>query len=128
MNGGASAERIFFELCATQRRERLLHGDMHHENVLFDRARGWLAIDPKGVRPLRNPCGRPDLFAQPDVIRRRADLFARTLFIDSARALRWAFAQAVLAAIWQIEDGTPLEPDNRWLAFARAIGSVCDEP
>lgn len=133
----ASAERIFFDLCATQRRERLLHGDLHHENVLFDRARGWLAIDPKGVRgeleyeigaALRNPCGRPDLFAHPDVIRRRADLFARTLSIDSARALRWAFAQAVLAAIWQIEDGRPIEPDNRWLAFARAIGSVCDEP
>jgi hypothetical protein len=34
----------------------------------------------------------------------------------------------VLAAIWQIEDGRPIEPDNRWLAFARAIGSVCDEP
>jgi streptomycin 6-kinase len=131
----ASAERIFFDLCDSQQSERLLHGDLHHGNVLFDRERGWLAIDPKGVRgeleyeigaALRNPCDRPGLFAQPDVIRRRADRFARAVAVDPARVLRWAFAQAVLAAIWQIEDGAPVEPDGRWLAFARAIGTLCE--
>ena len=132
----SAAERIYFDLCASQRRERLLHGDLHHDNVLFDDARGWLAIDPKGVRgeleyelgaALRNPCERPDLFARADVIRRRVDRFADTLGVDPVRVLRWAFAQAVLAAIWQIEDGVRLEPNNRWLAFARAIGSLTGE-
>jgi len=132
----SAAERVYFDLCASQRRERLLHGDLHHDNLLFDTTRGWLAIDPKGVRgeleyelgaALRNPCERPDLFAQPDVIRRRVDRLTQTLNVDPTRVLRWAFAQAVLAAIWQIEDGTPVGPDNRWLAFARAIGSLCDE-
>lgn len=28
---------------------RLLHGDLHHGNVLWDRRRGWQVIDPKGV-------------------------------------------------------------------------------
>ncbi|WP_373298360.1 aminoglycoside phosphotransferase family protein [Paludibacterium paludis] len=32
-----------------QRCHRLLHGDLHHDNVLFDSSHGWLAIDPKGV-------------------------------------------------------------------------------
>jgi streptomycin 6-kinase len=45
---------------------RLLHGDLQHYNVLLDRKRGWLAIDPKGVvaegefelgAALRNPIG-----------------------------------------------------------------------
>ena len=29
--------------------QMLLHGDLHHWNVLLDRERGWMAIDPKGV-------------------------------------------------------------------------------
>ena len=31
----------------------LLHGDLHHENVLNGGDRGWLAIDPKGIRGAR---------------------------------------------------------------------------
>ena len=27
----------------------LLHGDLHHWNILLDAQRGWMAIDPKGV-------------------------------------------------------------------------------
>ncbi len=27
----------------------LLHGDLHHWNILDDASRGWMAIDPKGV-------------------------------------------------------------------------------
>ena len=27
----------------------LLHGDLQHYNVLLDKDRGWVAIDPKGV-------------------------------------------------------------------------------
>ena len=27
----------------------LLHGDLHHWNILLDAERGWMAIDPKGV-------------------------------------------------------------------------------
>jgi streptomycin 6-kinase len=27
----------------------LLHGDLHHWNILLDESRGWMAIDPKGV-------------------------------------------------------------------------------
>ena len=132
----SAAERIYGDLCGSQQHVRLLHGDLHHENVLHDHRRGWLAIDPKGVRgeleyelgaALRNPCERADLFAQPDVIRRRVGRLTQTLSVDPTRVLRWAFAQAVLAAIWQIEDGTPVGPDHRWLAFARAIGTLCGE-
>jgi Aminoglycoside/hydroxyurea antibiotic resistance kinase len=36
-------------LAATQRDVAVLHGDMHHENVLKFSSRGWPAIDPKGL-------------------------------------------------------------------------------
>lgn len=108
------ARETYVELCRTQTNPRLLHGDLHHENVLFDSARGWVAIDPKGVigeleyelgAALRNPYERPDIFTQPRVIERRLKRFAAKLPIDEARALRWGFAQAVLSEIWGIEDG-----------------------
>ena len=102
------------DLAATQREPALLHGDLHHYNVLSDRARGWCAIDPKGVvgeleyelgAALRNPIDRPDLFATLDVVERRLDQFGLVLGIDVSRARGWCFAQAVLSAIWSIEDG-----------------------
>jgi streptomycin 6-kinase len=104
----------YVQLANSQRDVALLHGDLHHYNVLRDSTRGWLAIDPKGVvaemayeigAVLRNPTERPDLFASPVVIEKRIRLFARVLPVDADRILRWAYAQTVLSAIWAIEDG-----------------------
>jgi streptomycin 6-kinase len=44
----SAAHQLYLELCASQTRVRLLHGDLHHGNVLFDTKRGWVAVDPKG--------------------------------------------------------------------------------
>ena len=123
------ARRIYADLCATQRNPALLHGDLHHYNVLSDRARGWCAIDPKGVvgeleyelgAALRNPFDRPDLFAKLDVVERRLDHFGLVLGIDTSRARGWCFAQAVLAAIWHTEDGSSAGIDAA-LALARVL-------
>jgi streptomycin 6-kinase len=70
---------------------------------------------------LRNPSERPDLFADPAVIQRRVERFTRELGLNAARAQSWAFAQAVLAAIWGIEDGIRVEPDRGWLALAALL-------
>lgn len=87
------ARRIYADLAATQREPALLHGDLHHYNVLSDRARGWCAIDPKGVVgelefelrvALRNPIGRPDLFASLEIAERRLEHFGLALGIDSS--------------------------------------------
>ena len=121
------------ELVDSQTRPRLLHGDLQHSNVLFDDRRGWTAIDPKGVvgelefeigAALRNPIERPDVFAAPAVIERRVNHFATMLDLDVDRVLRWAFAQAVLSAIWDIEDGSiePATPVS--VRLAEAIRSM----
>ena len=44
-----AAHDTYRALCASQSAVRLLHGDLHHRNVLSDSRKGWLAIDPKGV-------------------------------------------------------------------------------
>jgi streptomycin 6-kinase len=123
------AQRIYADLCATQRVPALLHGDLHHYNVLSDRARGWCAIDPKGVvgelefevgAALRNPIDRPDLIATLDVVERRLDQFGLALGLDVSRARGWAFSQAVLSAIWSFEAGHAAEAESA-LQLARVL-------
>ena len=108
------AAGVFFELCDSMSNEVVLHGDLHHENLLRAHA-GWLAIDAKGVvgEPayevgalLRNP--KPGLLSLPHpgrVLRRRADALCEALDLDRSRVRAWAYAQAVLSAAWSVEDG-----------------------
>ena len=122
--------RLYDGLCASQQTVRLLHGDLQHYNILFDAERGWTAIDPKGVvgeieyeigASLRNPLEKPDLLACPDTIERRLKLFESRLKIDFKRALGWGFAQAVLSAIWSVEDGFAIDESDPALKLANAI-------
>ena len=124
------AQRIYADLCATQRNPALLHGDLHHYNVLSDRARGWCAIDPKGVvgeleyelaAALRNPFDRPELYASLDVVERRLEQFGMVLGLDVSRARGWCFAQSVLSQIWEIGDGHDVEASSPELRLARAL-------
>jgi streptomycin 6-kinase len=123
------AKAEYAALCASQGRPCLLHGDLHHYNVIRDANRGWLAIDPKGLvgeleyevgASMRNPYERPELLADPARIERHIRCFERELGLDADRTLRWAFAQAVLAASWELEEGHRLEPGNAWIALAEA--------
>lgn len=123
------AQRIYSDLAATQRNPALLHGDLHHYNVLSDRERGWCAIDVKGVvgeleyelgAALRNPIERPDLFAKLDVVERRLERFGLALGLDVGRARGWCFAQAVLSAIWSAEHENDAEREAA-LTLARAL-------
>ena len=125
-----AGHHVFSELCASQRGPRLLHGDLQHYNVLFDSRRGWGAIDPKGVMGeleyeigavLRNPFERPELFLARATIERRLKAFANKLNLDVERMLAWSFAQAVLSAIWDIEDGFAVNPMNSSLRLAQII-------
>jgi streptomycin 6-kinase len=108
------AERLYFELCASQGPPILLHGDLHHENVVRDEARGWLAIDPKGIlgeaayetcAMLRNPGEARGFENTTAVIERRARQMSERLGHDYDRIIAWCFAQWVLAALWGFEDG-----------------------
>ncbi|HEY8746015.1 MAG TPA: aminoglycoside phosphotransferase family protein, partial [Chloroflexota bacterium] len=86
------AEALSQELLASSPRQVLLHGDLHHYNILTAERSPWLAIDPKGV--IGDPgydVGQfllnPDLGGaerQPDVVRRRLDVFAEELAYDRA--------------------------------------------
>lgn len=123
------AERLYRDLLASAAAPVLLHGDLHHDNILSARRAPWLALDPKGVvgEPafevgalLRNPramiAREPDL---PRLLARRLDLLAERLEIDRERLLGWGQAGAVLSAWWSYEDHGRVDPIS--LAVARAL-------
>ncbi len=110
----ARGNEVFLELSRSQAPPVLLHGDLHHGNIVFDEQRGWLAIDPKGLlgereyefgAMQRNPTAKPELFADASVILSRVEIISERLVLNKERILAWAFAQGVLSAIWSIEDG-----------------------
>jgi streptomycin 6-kinase len=43
------AEKAFKEIERNTTGDVVLHGDLHHENILLDDQSGWIAVDPKGV-------------------------------------------------------------------------------
>ncbi|WP_287007562.1 aminoglycoside phosphotransferase family protein [Legionella sp.] len=101
-------------LLKTSSELRLLHADLHHDNILKN-GKNWLVIDPKGVLGelcyevaafIRNPI--PDLLESETVWRiidDRITRFASCLKLDPKRIRQWCFVQAVLAWCWSIEDG-----------------------
>lgn len=108
------AQQAFFALAESQGKQILLHGDLHHDNILYDESRGWLAIDPKGIVGeaeyeagcwLRNPIESLATLTSPNVINERISIIEDKLGLDRERVIGWAFAQSVLAGIWSAEDG-----------------------
>jgi streptomycin 6-kinase len=107
------AEMLYPQLCSTVRSPLLLHGDLHHENILSTNSGEWLAIDPKGiigeadygvVQFLMNNLPQENALTMTE---RRVDIFVRELQLQKPRVLAWAFCHAVLSAWWFIEDSVP---------------------
>lgn len=106
-----TAESLFDELLGSAGAPVLVHGDLHHFNILSATRRPWIAIDPKGLAAepayesgalLRNPS--PDRYLDPAVQRRRVAVLADELGTDPQRITGWGAAQAVLSAWWTYED------------------------
>ncbi|OAI30086.1 hypothetical protein A1351_23105, partial [Methylosinus sp. R-45379] len=111
-------------LLAEPRDVAVLHGDVHHGNILDFGARGWLAIDPKGLSGERgydyaNILCNPDeaTSTAPGRLARQATLIAQASGIEYRRLLEWTLAHAALSAAWFLEDGG--RPECR-LAVAEA--------
>lgn len=113
------ARKLRDHLLATSTPDVLLHGDLHHDNILLH-DHGWRAIDPKGVVGefafeipafIRNPL--PDIVNDAQLTQRtkfRIQEFSKHLEISPQRIISWCFVQAVLAWIWAHQDGLPSHP------------------
>jgi streptomycin 6-kinase len=110
------------ELLREPRDVAVLHGDIHHGNILDFQARGWLAIDPKGLVGERgfdfaNTFCNPDYetATAPGRLVRQVDVIAERANLERPRLLKWILAYAGLSAAWTLGDG-----ENPGLALAVA--------
>ncbi|MDX2297996.1 MULTISPECIES: aminoglycoside phosphotransferase family protein [Streptomyces] len=89
--------------------DRLLHWDLHYDNVLGAEREPWLVIDPK---PLAGDPGFELLPAltnlwdpDPAVIRWRFDLLTERLGLDRERARAWTLGRVLQNGLWEVEEG-----------------------
>ncbi|MFF5976731.1 aminoglycoside phosphotransferase family protein [Streptomyces sp. NPDC012769] len=101
--------------------DRLLHWDLHYDNILAAEREPWLAIDPKplagdpgfellpALTDLWDDDGGPD----PAETLWRFDLLTEHLGLDRGRARAWTLARVLQNGLWDVEDGEPaLDPDQ----------------
>ncbi|MBN3555573.1 hydrogenase expression protein HypB [Fictibacillus nanhaiensis] len=88
----------------------LLHGDLHHYNLLAN-GDSWTVIDPKGligdreyevVQYLLNKLPEQEV---EEITEKRIDIFVDVMNLNRERVLLRGYSHAVLATCWTIEDG-----------------------
>lgn len=132
----AHSAAIARKLLADPRDIRSLHGDIHHENVLDFGARGWLAIDPKGLWGERgfdyanifcNPDiehPRPAVAVRKDIFCQRVETVSAAAGIERGRLLDWIVAWSGLSASWIIADGDDAGVNLAVLSLALACSDA----
>jgi streptomycin 6-kinase len=116
------ADRLLTDLCASAPTTVVLHGDLHHDNVLASTREPWLAIDPHGYvgdpgfevgAGLYNP--DPDLRddALTALVPARLERFADGLGMPLERLTAWGFVMAVLSEVWNNDRG-PVPPGRAY--------------
>jgi streptomycin 6-kinase len=96
--------------------DRLVHADLHYDNILAGRREPWLAIDPKPVS------GDPE-HAVPELLWTRVDelhdaegirnllsMLVRAAELDFEKARRWALVRCIDYWLWGLEHGLTEDP------------------
>jgi streptomycin 6-kinase len=108
----------------------VLHGDIHHDNILDFGERGWLAIDPKRIVGER-AFDYANIFCNPDLadltrpvaaqhFQRRLETITEVAGLDRTRLLEWIVAWTGLSAAWFLSDGGSPDTDLAIGALALA--------
>ncbi|WP_406686810.1 aminoglycoside phosphotransferase family protein [Rossellomorea vietnamensis] len=108
----AKAETLYPELLSSSTDLYLLHGDLHHGNILYSDSSGWTAIDPKGligereydcIQFMLNEWEKWD--APLELLRYRTETIASLLSLSYERLLQYGFCHSILSASWSVEGG-----------------------
>ncbi|WP_175991132.1 aminoglycoside phosphotransferase family protein [Bacillus sp. Marseille-Q1617] len=108
----SKAESLFRRLLGSPQDRYLLHGDLHHENILYSEAAGWTAIDPKGLIGEREyDCIQYTLNHWKDhenpyeLLKFRTLTLSSLLSLSYEKLIAYGFCHSVLSACWCTEDG-----------------------
>lgn len=122
------AEKAFNEILQSSNGDVILHGDLHHENILLDEQGGWTAIDPKGVTgPHCLETGRyllnflPENLTMTDrekMVRERVAIFSAELGYSVACIAACGLVDSVLGHCWSFEE------ENLSDAWNEGVGQI----
>lgn len=107
------AQKFASHLLANQSDVCLLHGDIHHENIIQDEKGAWIAIDPQPligpraydcVNALHNPHKMPQLTENTSRLLQQTDTLSQIMGIDRQSIINYAFVYGCLSACWSMED------------------------
>ncbi len=87
------------QLLASSDPNVLLHGDLHHDNILQN-GDGWVVIDPKGV--IGSPIN--EIWALVMDMERDIEFIANFFKFNLQDVWDWYFVHLILAACWNLED------------------------
>lgn len=96
-------------LLQTAQNEKVLHGDLHHDNVLQN-GNDWIVIDPKGViGEVEFEMAAFDFvhaseMADKNILHKRIEQLAKKSGFDVERIRDWVFVRLMLSAAWSVED------------------------
>lgn len=108
----ARASGLFTELSAAATDPVVLHGDLHHDNILQASRSPWLAIDPHGAvgdpgyeigSMLFNPNPDDRDATALSLVPARIEQLADGLGVPPERVVAWGFVKAVLSQVWSCE-------------------------
>ncbi|CAN5431943.1 aminoglycoside phosphotransferase family protein [soil metagenome] len=109
----SKVQSLFTSLTADRSHDLLLHGDLHHDNILSHNST-WKVIDPHGYigdpvaevgAMLRNPTDSfPTDHPLSSIIETRLRILVEELPFDAQRIKAWAYCMTMLSAAWNIED------------------------
>lgn len=127
----SEAESLFKDLTRDRSGDFLLHGDLHHENIL-QHGDSWKVIDPHGYVGdpvaetgvmIYNPLGElPKDASLARLLETRIRIMAEELSYDPRQVQAWCFCKTMLSAAWNIPD-FPAQAQNE-LQIAAVIRSL----
>jgi streptomycin 6-kinase len=118
------AEYFFKKMNETSTQSYLLHGDLHHYNIL-SKNDSWMVIDPQGligereydlIQYLLNKLPEKDCR---EIIKKRINNFTEELGLNKERILMWGIAHSILSTAWSVEDN-----ENYSTSFFKGIDAL----
>lgn len=125
-----AAEELLPELNLAQRPSVLLHGDLHHMNILRDGKTGWRAIDPKGVigpqcleagRFIQNQMQMVNPAEREQCLDEMTSILARRLGESKRTIAICGFIDCVLGTCWSFQDNAGLGEISESMDYCQVL-------
>lgn len=127
------AIHLFQELTQDRSKDILLHGDLHHDNILSSDNNNWKIIDPHGYvgeptaevgAMIRNPYNAfPSDKPLEKVLARRLFILRDELPYDFEHIKAWCYCISVLSVAWTYEGFNKVTDSD--IALIQALNQVC---